>query len=387
MSGNHNSDKESPEGQESPKDRVGTKAIDDNAESRADKRARYLLPLLGTLTVAALTVYVDHAVSKRAEKANNARLATELFSRREQAESELRKDMFGTILRSFLDEENGTTRAADLPDRLLKLELLALNFGESLSLGPLFQEINRQILTPASYKQDPDNMLLDQADYMGRLERLARRVSDRQVAAFMGAGLTKNTFDITVPLDQVSNEEVYQWPDDSVKYQYPSPDFDDADREDMIKRTSCLQLNGVVRQVAVTLSEASQEMKTLSVKLDIDTTKPKPESSMACLKAMQNYCEQPLPVGCESEITIEQGEPFGFTLDRFNFPMIDNALLSNNQRFATIMRKFTPDSNGEAGSIELKGVLFPGEYASLRDKPQLNQAIDHLRESMPDAEE
>ena len=63
--------------------------------------------------------------------------------------------------------------------------------------------------------------------------------------------------------------------------------------------------------------------------------------------------------------------------------MIDNALLSHNQRFATVIRKFERGTDNKPGSIELKSVLFPGEFASLRDRPQLDQAISHLRDSLP----
>ena len=70
----------------------------------------------------------------------NARLYSELTSRREESESALRKDMFTSIINSFLREGPATPE-----QKMLNLELLVYNFHESLDLKPLFQHIQRNI--------------------------------------------------------------------------------------------------------------------------------------------------------------------------------------------------------------------------------------------------
>ena len=62
-----------------------------------------------------------------------------------------------------------------------------------------------------------------------------------------------------------------------------------------------------------------------------------------------------------------------FTLDFFNFPMIDNTRLSDNHRFALVLEQF------DEKKLIIDGALFPGLYSSHRDKPFLNEAIDELR--------
>ncbi len=57
------------------------------------------------------------------------------MSRREESESALRKDMFQTIIASFV---NANARGATSTPSVLNLELLAYNFHESLNLKPLF---------------------------------------------------------------------------------------------------------------------------------------------------------------------------------------------------------------------------------------------------------
>ena len=62
-----------------------------------------------------------------------------------------------------------------------------------------------------------------------------------------------------------------------------------------------------------------------------------------------------------------------FNLNFYNFPMVDNTRLSNDQRFALIMTKF------EDTAIHFSAIIFPGKYSSQRDKPFLDDVIHRLR--------
>jgi hypothetical protein len=61
-----------------------------------------------------------------------------------------------------------------------------------------------------------------------------------------------------------------------------------------------------------------------------------------------------------------------FWLRFFDFPMIDNTRISHNQRCAIVLTAF-----GEA-SADITAVYFPGSYASLKDKPYYEEAIQNL---------
>ena len=69
----------------------------------------------------------------------NTRVWVELMSKREESESALRKDMFVSIIQSFLH-----SGSASLDERVLNLELLSYNFHESLNLKPLFIYLDRK---------------------------------------------------------------------------------------------------------------------------------------------------------------------------------------------------------------------------------------------------
>jgi hypothetical protein len=142
-----------------------------------DKLAVFLHPVGGLLTavsVAFVGVTGTRVLEERQAVETNARLYSELMSRREEAESSLRKDMFVSIIQSFLKPEAG-----DIDAKVLNVELLAYNFHESLNLKPLFLDLQRRIAA----SKDPAR-----EDYRRRLQRVAREISAKQLFALEGRG-------------------------------------------------------------------------------------------------------------------------------------------------------------------------------------------------------
>ncbi len=157
-----------------------------------DKVAIILQPVGGLLTAIAVAVlgfwtssYLrererrDSELRERMQTADtNARLYSELTSRREESESALRKDMFTSIINSFLG-----AGPQNLEQRLLNLELLVYNFHESLNLKPLFVHLERQIRQSGERRE------------LARLERVAEEVAKKQMLVIDEGGAT---FDATV---------------------------------------------------------------------------------------------------------------------------------------------------------------------------------------------
>jgi hypothetical protein len=142
-----------------------------------DKLGVLLAPVGGLLTaisVAFVGVEGSKVIDRRQAAETNARLYSELMSRREESESSLRKDMFVSIIQSFLQPQAG-----DIDAKVLNLELLAYNFHESLNLKPLFLDLQRQLRTTRHPDRD---------DYRQRLNRVAREITARQLFALEGRG-------------------------------------------------------------------------------------------------------------------------------------------------------------------------------------------------------
>jgi hypothetical protein len=158
-----------------------------------DKAAIVLQPVGGLLTAVAVAVLgfwtsswlrdreAREAVLRERMQTNetNARLYSELISKREESESALRKDMFTSIITSFLGGAAG-----NLEQKVLNLELLVYNFHESLNLKPLFLHLARQV------RDSPQR-----ADYLSRLNRVAEEVIKKQMLVIEEGGAT---FDVSV---------------------------------------------------------------------------------------------------------------------------------------------------------------------------------------------
>src|SRR6185369_15806719 len=109
-------------------------------EPQRSRLAGLLRDLATPLTVAIVGLLASIYVNNKQSLEANQRAFAELISQREGADTNLRIEMFKTVLEGFLRQ--GTE---NVPDQILKLEILAYNFNESLDLGPLFQDVFRRV--------------------------------------------------------------------------------------------------------------------------------------------------------------------------------------------------------------------------------------------------
>ena len=145
--------------------------------------------ILVPIAVAAVGFFGSNYLGKKQEQDTRARVYAELLSQREQAESALRKDMFVSIIDSFLKQEKAS---ADV--QVLNMELLAYNFHESLNLKPLFAYLRRTI----NDSQEAKKKL-----FLSRLEKVAGDVTDKQMLVLAEVG---QRFDSTIDLKAVRDQ-------------------------------------------------------------------------------------------------------------------------------------------------------------------------------------
>jgi hypothetical protein len=267
--------------------------------------------LLTALAVAYVGLTGSRVLEERQSRDTNARLYSELMSRREEAESTLRKDVLGAILQEYL-----RASPMDLDAKVLQLELLSSNFHESLDLRPLFHDLQRKLL-----KSDSK----DRNELLGRIESLARDVSSKQLFTLQGRGAR---FSGLVDLDAV--------------------DAAGAGSVPLTDEPQTLRIGDQTCDVAVLVRSVDRETKTLRVRLE--TTK--------CGGSTASNLNTTFDVGY------------------FDFPIIDNTRLPNNWRCAVVL------TNWVEGYAELTAICFPGEYASLKDRPYYDEVIQSLRQGV-----
>ena len=134
------------------------------------------------LVTLVLGYWFNASLNERQQVESNIRLYAEMMGRREEADSNLRKDMFNSILTTFMTRDPSMRLTSEelIRQQILSLELLAYNFHESLDIGPLFKDVERRI------------MLEERAtntELRGRLESVALQVIEHQLTALSDVGM------------------------------------------------------------------------------------------------------------------------------------------------------------------------------------------------------
>jgi hypothetical protein len=257
--------------------------MENKKRDRWDKVSIILQPVGGFLTalaVGGLGLFGSQFLEQRQAIETNARLYIELMSKREESESALRKDMFKSIIESFLKPGLASTTQAELEAKVLNLELLAYNFHESLNLKPLFIHLKNQVIVSKGK---------DGEEYMDRLYRITREITKKQMMVLEGAG---KTFGRTIEFDALTKTAGGVRLDGGT-----------------------LTLDNIERDFVITVYKADHEKRELRLKLEVKDPSGKEKTQ-------------------EAEFTV------GF----FDFPMIDNTRLSHDQRCTIVMTAFGESS-------------------------------------------
>ena len=118
-----------------------------------DARGRFawVVDLIKALALPLVTLVLGYwfnsSLNERQQIESNIRLYAEMMGRREEADSNLRKDMFNSILTTFMSKDPAAKLSSEelIRQQILSLELLAYNFHESLDIAPLFKDVQRRI--------------------------------------------------------------------------------------------------------------------------------------------------------------------------------------------------------------------------------------------------
>lgn len=364
---------------------------------------KVLTPIIAGLLIAWAGYVSNYTLTDISNNQESARLITQLQIHREQAESELRKDVFAQTLESFLLRAKDRTQMNSLDGaskQMLRLELLSLNFGDSLSLSPLFKEFRRDLGKIEPGDNEKPTFKYDRGELRNRLYSLARRVASTQAASLGPHGVSKS---IDIPLDELKSKILlpctttlhrngFSWPQREVLANFYINDHTRAKADElpdllkseegmkiyreMMTEARLIEFQGVKRYLDVTVSNIDHCTKSANVTVFIYKGSPSKYdikndfTDGTTLDSLHNASIEGL------EVEVERS----FELDYFNFPVVDNTRLENNHRFAIILNEFDTKSNRP--HMELAGLVFPSEYASLRDRTGMEEARKLLESAL-----
>jgi hypothetical protein len=301
------------------------------------------------LVTLVLGYWFNSSLNERQQVESNIRLYAEMMGRREEADSNLRKDMFNSILNTFMARDPSLRLSSEelIRQQILSLELLAYNFHESLDIGPLFKDVERRI----ALEERGTN-----AELRGRLESVALQVIEHQLTALSDVGmiergdaLPERIKDLQAHLSfgtrTIADTEVR--PGEGASRVCLSMQASDGTRHYRQFRLELLDYDAAAREVQMRLyaSRVLTEEECRQAGLDLEGNR---------------------------EIDTN------FRVGLFDFPMIDNTRLSGGERSAVSVTALNPSV------LSVALVYFPASRASLKDKPYYDEVIrDLVRNRQP----
>lgn len=315
--------------------------------SATPDRTTRRLEILKVIAIPLVTLFLgswfNASLNARQTHDSNVRLYTEMMGRREQADSDLRKDMFKSILDTFMRDGSKLATKDELDQEVLKLELLADNFHEALDLAPLFKHVRRHI---------PDQQREQYGQLRQRLEKVAQEVVEHQLSVISDAGMVESG---ETALQNVNNLQAYLY---FGSHTIPDPNFKAGEGVSRL----CLSMNPAAggerhyRQFRLEVTEYDPVWREVRVRLYASQVLDEKRCQLANLD---------LPANREIDTN--------FWVGLFDFPMIDNTHLTHGERCAVSLTELNPPYG-----LKVALAYFPGSRASLKDKPYYDDLLHDL---------
>lgn len=284
-------------------------------------RIELLKWLIGTLALPVTLLVITQVIGdwREREQQTDARLRlyTELLSKREEADTSLRKGVFDKVLETYLKPDS-----KDLDTKLVALELLTLNFHDTMNFSPLFWQIDREIDRVAP---PPRRGALRE-----QLIRIAEDIKARQVD--------------TLVVDQRNNAAL-----------------------------------------SLTFAPGQPAAAEVSTALAFDATDPVTHEEAAYSRTITVRVLQHDPAGRRVYATVDWSGPGGqagtqpvqsrgFWIDAYDLPMVNYTRLSKTERLAVVLQRY--DSNGALLTV----LYYPSARMGEKDRPYLNDVIGELQQ-------
>ena len=298
------------------------------AENEKDiwDKLKSLGPILIPIVILILGLVADDNLQRQKELNARTRVYVELLSSREKADSDLRKDMFSSIIKTFLSAKDTVLDVS--AEELLHLELLAYNFHEAINISPLFSHLRRKLnAQEARLKQHnaQDSVTLSMLyECEDRLESIAREVVYKQATILAQIGEKWDAFVVFEDVFKIDEQETLR-----------------------VDIAASVNVRSYRHEFHVSVVGVDTTSSALMINLEVishDTTKNK-----------------------EPELIYAE-----FPLDCFDFPLINNTRLPGDGRCAVVLQNY------DEGTAAISLLCFSGEYAAMTEKTYMRELVDKV---------
>jgi len=270
-----------------------------------------------------------------------------LINQREQAESQLRANMFSNLIGPIVGPYKDDVEIK--PDReQLLVELLALNFHEHFEFKPLLLHVNERIS-----EESRDSLI-----------SVARRVINRQIVMLIkeGAPLLYNLIiHKYLPESQSEKNESSLIPkskkdeiDVSSESQSKVHNYISHWTRQKISEKIQLESPDGKWALDITITDIDWEKQTVSVIIIVQKNPLDKEKKHASPETETS-----------PETDTSEDIDMKFTLTFYDFPLTDNTSLADGNRFSLVINSM----NKQKKTVTLKLIWFPKDYFTPRERP------------------
>jgi hypothetical protein len=279
-------------------------------------------------------------------------------SQREQAESQLRANMFSSLIGPIAGPTGGKALSADREQ--LIAQLLALNFNENFELKPLLEDASQRMAP----KGEPGHNSSGGPDPREPLWSVARRIAERQKASIawewsgskanqqQQAGWRGRLFGCCRPRAKTTGTQACEAFTLTV----------DAQRQLSSEKS---QAPGC--QLVIGLGETVR-LKSPDGNYTLQLTLVHPDWTNQTVDVLV------WPFATSQGRPVDTDTTYRFTLGWFDFPFTDNTLLPDGNRFAVYLRLVSPDYS----KVTVVAMWFPKGYFTPRERPLNYREVQEL---------
>jgi hypothetical protein len=315
-------------------------------KSRILEALEVLAKLVGASAVLVVALFANSMQSKWT--------GISIQSQREQAESQLRAGMFGSLISPIGGGQSDKPMPADR--EMLLAELLALNFNENFEMKPLMEDALKRIVEEKGKKTK------DGEDTREPLWTIARRISERQKASI---GREWSASEANRPSGLPPLASVFRpWKSDA-----------DSGTPGCAFYSVNLNQETELKGEPITATVDCQVAGTFGDIIDLKS--PDGIYTLRMVAVHPNWEDQKITVSAQPFLSMQKtprstDTQYKFELSWLDLPLTDNTVLSDGNRFAIYLRTFY------SGTVSVTVMWFPKGYFTPRERPLNYSEVQQL---------
>jgi hypothetical protein len=367
----------------SKREKGGSSASASNSRRDKWEKCEIASKVLGGLSIPVVGLVISYILQQEVERNRHAELYANVVAEREKADSDIRAQMFNSLMLHYFGETPGSEphTIGDFRTKITVLDLLLGNFQEFFNAEPLFEQLHSQLVDKVS-GTDPGAARQQWKELDEYLVYIARHTNSRQAALLARVGTSID--EVMVPLARQNDfDEPPSFPEHSRRIAlYPTQGLNLKDAFFVPKSLNSKSLKletdspGPSNNERYSISIEVHEIEQVLVKVSVFVWKDnytgmefKPEESVLLRK-------------------------IDFDVSYFSSPYMDNTRIVNGSRFAIIYEGCIetrgqeehvcdafPATTERHALAQFQVITFKEQFLSQRDRPYVDEILEQAGQS------